>query len=194
MDGDATNDPGPHAGKTIRIDGEGRWTFDGHRIDHASVLDLLKASLRPDGRGGWEIRSDFETRPVEVEDTPLFVTGVLETEKGRYTLVLDDGSAEPLDPSTLRRDPRGFLARVHEGRFPARFNRITSRLQIKNISPFRLRRRYFSINSIQPSKSLRTPAAANCRAVFKYNCAALSEGRSLRQRWKFLIAWSNLLF
>ncbi|MHC4599613.1 MAG: hypothetical protein ACYS47_11460 [Planctomycetota bacterium] len=123
MDGDETKPPPPGAGTTIRIDGEGRWFFDDRRIDHAAVLDLLRCSLRSDGRGGWEVHSAFETRPVLVEDTPLFVVSILETEKGRYALVLDDSTDEPLDPATLRKDEKGFLALVREGRFPARFNR-----------------------------------------------------------------------
>ena len=114
---------GSFPGRIIRIDSDGCWFFDDHPIDHAAVLDLLRKSLQPDGRGGWEIHSDFETRPVEVEDTPLFVSGILPEERGGYVLLLDDGSTERLDPASLERDDKGILTRVREGVFPARFNR-----------------------------------------------------------------------
>jgi len=115
--------PLPPGSGPIRIGADGRWSFEGREIVHPEVLALFRRSLEPDPEGGWRIRSGTELRPVTVEDTPFFVVGIRAEGSGSHLLTLDDGTAERLDPATLRRDGRGFLARVKGGAFPARFSR-----------------------------------------------------------------------
>jgi hypothetical protein len=109
-------------GGAIRIDGQGAWFAGPLQIVHPAVLDLLKQSLKPAGPG-WEVRFRGQARRVEVEDTPFFITGVRPEGEGRYTVTIDDGTREELDPSTLHRDARGFKARIKGGLFPARLTR-----------------------------------------------------------------------
>ncbi|MCU0724008.1 MAG: DUF1285 domain-containing protein [Planctomycetes bacterium] len=110
--------PGP-----IRVEDDGRWTCEGREIVHPEVLALFRRSLEPSPEGGWRLRVGAELRPVEVADTPLFVKAMRADGPGTYLLALDDGSSERLDPATLRRDARGFLAAVKGGAIPARFAR-----------------------------------------------------------------------
>jgi hypothetical protein len=110
-------------GDPIRIDAEGKWFSGEAEIIHHAVLDLLRRSLRPAAAGTWELHAGGQTRSVDVEDTPFFVRAVRREGDGRYILTLDDGTEERLEMETLRRDERGFRARVKGGRFPARFSR-----------------------------------------------------------------------
>jgi hypothetical protein len=112
--------PGPGV---IRVEADGRWTFEGREIVHPEVLALFRRSLEAAPDGGWRLRVGAEMRRIEVEDTPLFVSAMRAEGSGAYSLTLDDGTRERLDPATLRRDERGFLARVKGGAFPARFTR-----------------------------------------------------------------------
>ncbi len=113
----------PFRPRTVRIEADGTWTYGGETIVHREVLKLFKRSLRPARGSGWELRLSEQIWPVEVRDTPFFVTAVRPRGEGEYEIRLDDGSAEVLDPGTLASDSRGFKTSVKGGAFPARFLR-----------------------------------------------------------------------
>jgi hypothetical protein len=85
----------------IRFGRDGRWYCDDEPIDNRAICDLYSRAMRilPDGRARLELGED--RADVAVDDTPWVVTAV-EGEPARgFTLVLNDGSREPLDPDTL---------------------------------------------------------------------------------------------
>lgn len=110
----------------VSIDASGRWTYGGEEIVHESVLALFRRCLRPSSSGGWELRLKTQVWPVQVEDTPFFVTAVRAQGPGRYSVELDDGTREPLEGGAMSTDARGVKLRVKGGRFPARFLRTAT--------------------------------------------------------------------
>jgi hypothetical protein len=87
----------------LRFGRDGRWYADGEPILHERLARLFSRRLRRTPQGGYEIWIDERYHAdVEVEDTPYVVTAVENAADGRFTLELNDGSSEPLDPTSLR--------------------------------------------------------------------------------------------
>jgi hypothetical protein len=106
----------------LSIDDEGRFRHRGERITHARTLEVLWRSLtrRPDGR--WQVQVGPETAFVHVERAPYGVHAAA-VEPERVVLHLTDGSAEPLEPRSLRLGDDGVLSCTVKGGAQARFGR-----------------------------------------------------------------------
>lgn len=116
--------PGASRESTIRIDRDGRFWHDGSLVEHRP----LELALR-----SWVARHPDDGRPIltngydwtyfQVDDAPLRVDA-LRVEGEAVTLLLFDGSEEPLDPATLSVGEDGVVyARVRGGGLEARFSR-----------------------------------------------------------------------
>lgn len=107
----------------IRFGRDGCWYADGERISNERIASFFSRHLERRGDGQWVIRVGREEVPVQVEDTPFVVTTVQERDD-RVLVELNDGTAEKLDPSTLRVGPGNVLyCRVKNGSEEARFLR-----------------------------------------------------------------------
>lgn len=106
----------------LSIDDEGRFRHRGEPITHVRTLEVLWRSLhrRPDGR--YQVQVGREVGLVEVRHAPYGVRGAT-SEAAGLLLHLTDGSAEPLDPSTLRLGADGVLHCLVKGGHRARFQR-----------------------------------------------------------------------
>ena len=107
---------------TIRLDALGRFFHDGELVRHRPMARAFASWIarHPDD-GRFILTNGWDWTYLTVEDVPYFVEGVRRGAEGPL-LVLFDGSEEPLDPTTLRLDPRGVVyARVKAGAFDARF-------------------------------------------------------------------------
>ena len=108
----------------LSIDDEGRFLHLGEPITHARTLDVLWRSLAraPDGR--WLVRVGRESAYVAVRETPYTVRGVVDGASGAGpTLLLSDGTREPLDPASLSLGADGVLRCRVKGGERARFTR-----------------------------------------------------------------------
>ena len=94
----------------IRRDARGRWFNDGSPITHTLLTRAFDEWLipAPDGSGRWALSNSINWAFVAIEGPPRFVRSV-RLEGGRALLTLSDGSALPLDPSTLREATDGAL-------------------------------------------------------------------------------------
>jgi hypothetical protein len=108
----------------LRIDVEGDWHDGDGPITHPGVLANLRGNLRRDADGYF-----IQTRvriPVEVADTPFVVTRV-ERRGERLHAWLSDGTAEVVDPATLRIGAGDVpYCRVKDGAFEARLSRAAA--------------------------------------------------------------------
>jgi hypothetical protein len=122
-------DPGRDALELLRsrsglsIDADGRFLHRGEPITHARTLDVLWRSLERAADGRYLVRIGRESAYVEVADAPYAVRGVIDGPDGTLTLLLGDGSREPLDPATLALGADGVLRCSVKGGHPARFGR-----------------------------------------------------------------------
>lgn len=108
----------------ISFRGDGRWYSDDEPINNTRIAKLFSKCLRQVEDGRWQIAMADERAFVDIEDTPWVVTSVSDTADAGWTLHLNDGSDEPLDPSTLVTGADHVLyATVKGGRYPARFLR-----------------------------------------------------------------------
>lgn len=108
----------------LSIDDEGRFLHLGEPITHARTLEVLWRSLAraPDGR--WLVRVGRESAYVAVDETPYTVRAVADGVPGASpTLLLSDGTREPLDPATLCIGEDGVLRCKVKGGERARFTR-----------------------------------------------------------------------
>jgi hypothetical protein len=122
----------------LSIDEEGRFLHRGGPITHARTLEVLWRSLErgPDGR--YLVRIGRESAYVRVDDAPYAVRGVVSGPGGAPSLVLSDGSREPLDPATLRIGADGVLRCSVKGGHAARFGRsaqVTLGLALEETAP-----------------------------------------------------------
>lgn len=88
-------------GAKIRFGRDGYWYGDDERIANPRIADLFSRCLRREPDGSYAIRMVEERAVVEIEDTPWVVTSIENDAHGTLLLVLNDGTREPLDPTTL---------------------------------------------------------------------------------------------
>ena len=82
---------------------------------------LLRGVRFLDEEQVWVVQVGRFRGRIDVEDTPFWITA-FDCEVG--TILLTDGTTEPLSPETLTLDPDGVLrCVVKKARFPARFTR-----------------------------------------------------------------------
>ena len=116
----------------IVIDREGDWYYQGSRMHRADIVSHLCQHLgRDESSGLYIIQMGKQRCYLEVEGTPLVITGVLHTEEregGKSEQLLlaikHLETHETLDPASLWIGEQNVLyCRVMEGGIPARFLR-----------------------------------------------------------------------
>ncbi len=106
------------------IDKDGRWFQNGKEIIHSGIYKLFAGSLEKASDGGYQVRMGQQICRVEVEDAPFVVKSVIDENQGPISIVLNDGSEEPLDPQSFWIGAENVpYCRVKGGVFPARFSR-----------------------------------------------------------------------
>jgi len=124
-----------HAGR-IRFGKDGRWYCDGEAIANRAICRLYARAMTvgPDGRARLTLGED--RAEVEIEDTPWVVTGIEGDPAHGFTLVLNDETREPLDPTTLRVGAEHVpYCRVKGGRFEARLLRNAYYALVRHAEP-----------------------------------------------------------
>ena len=112
-----------HSGR-ITFGKDGRWYCDGEVIPNAAICRLYAKAMTIDDDGVARLRLGEDKAEVTIEDTPWVVTQVDGDPARGFTLVLNDETREPLDPTALRVGPGNVLyAPVKGGRHSARFLR-----------------------------------------------------------------------
>ena len=116
----------------IFVDREGDWYYRGSRMERSdSVSHLCQHMRRDEASGLYIIQLGKQRCYLEVEDTPLAITGVLHTEEREgdkpeqlLLAIKHLEKREVLDPESLWIGEQNVLyCRVMEGRIPARFLR-----------------------------------------------------------------------
>jgi uncharacterized protein len=109
---------------TIRFGRDGEWYSDGERIANRRIADLFSRCVRRNSQGGFMLQMGDERAPLEVEDTPFVVLQIEGDRERGFTLILNDGTQEALDPTGLRsgRD-NALYCRVKSGEYEARLLR-----------------------------------------------------------------------
>ena len=106
----------------IQVDKEGQLLHNGAPLVHPGILELIFQSVHLED-GHYILRVDGKACELEVADT-FYVVRSLEIDQEGITLLLNDGSKEPLDPNTLSVGPEEVLyCRVKGGEHRARFHR-----------------------------------------------------------------------
>lgn len=114
----------PIESHTIRFGRDGEWYSDGERIANRRIADLFARCVRRAPDGGYLLQMGDERAPLEVDDTPFVVRQVDGCPDRGFTLLLNDGTTEPLDPATLRAGSDNALyGRVKDGECEARLLR-----------------------------------------------------------------------
>jgi hypothetical protein len=81
---------------------DGRWYADGEPVTHERLARLFSRYVRRKPSGGYEIFIDDRYHAdVEIEDTPYVVTALEADAEGRLLVELNDGTVEPLDPTSV---------------------------------------------------------------------------------------------
>jgi hypothetical protein len=112
-----------HSGR-IRFGRDGRWYCDGEVIPNKAICRLYARAMTVGDDGVARLELGEDKAQVEIEDTPWVVVQVDGDPTRGFTLVLNDESREPLDPTTLRVGAGNVLyARVKSGRHEARLLR-----------------------------------------------------------------------
>jgi len=103
---------------------DGRWYSDGEPIANQRIADLFSRHICRHPDGGYQLVMGEERARIEVEDTPYVVTAISGGPEHGITITLNDGTNEPLDPSTLRVGPDHALScAVKDGQERARILR-----------------------------------------------------------------------
>src|SRR5438093_3618361 len=80
---------------------DGNWYADEERIDNPRIALLFSQSIRRNADGSYYLQVAEERAPITVEDTPWVVKALQDDELGGFTMVLNDDTREPLEPSAL---------------------------------------------------------------------------------------------
>ncbi len=105
----------------IRRDAQGRWWNGDDPIDHPRLVRAFDAWIDIAEDGRYCLKNRVNWAYVTIEGPPLFVKHV-ELSDEQAVVELSDGTAERLDPATLRQDATGALyCSAREGTLAARF-------------------------------------------------------------------------
>ncbi len=114
----------------IVLDREGRWFHNGVEFTNKKIIDFFNRSVNIAADGHYVLHYSRFTFPIEVEDTPVFVTGVRFEGFGPFEKVmmnLSIGETEELEPSTLfYKENNALYCSVRGGAFLAKFLRSPS--------------------------------------------------------------------
>src|SRR5271166_6423293 len=103
---------------------DGSWYTDDERIDNPRIAMLFSQSIRQNPDGSFFLQVAEERASITVEDTPYVVVSLEDARDGGFALVLNDGTREPLDPTTLAVGADNVLyTRVKDGKYRARLLR-----------------------------------------------------------------------
>jgi hypothetical protein len=80
---------------------DGNWYVDGELIDNPRISTLFSRNIHQAPDGSYFLQIGDERATVTVEDTPYVVRTVEGDSRSGFTLVLNDGEREPLDPASL---------------------------------------------------------------------------------------------
>jgi hypothetical protein len=112
-----------HSG-TIRFGRDGNWYCDGEVIPNKAICRLYARAMTVDEHGVARLELGEDRAKVEIEDTPWVITGIDGDPSRGFTVRLNDETAEPLEPRSLRIGADNVLyCRVKGGRHDARFLR-----------------------------------------------------------------------
>ena len=101
-----------------------RFGRDGERIANRRIADLFSRCVRKNPQGGYMLQMGDERAALEVEDTPFVVRQIEGDPERGFIVTLNDGTREPLDPSSLRCGAdNAFYCRVKDGECEARLLR-----------------------------------------------------------------------
>lgn len=110
----------------LRFGADGRWYADDEPITHERLARLFSRYVRrkPD-TDRYEVWIDERYHAdIEVEDTPFVITAVEPDADGRFSIDLNDGTTELLDPTTVAVGTGNVLyCAVKNATEPARFLR-----------------------------------------------------------------------
>jgi hypothetical protein len=103
---------------------DGRWYCDGEPIPNQAICRLYARAMTVDADGTARLELGEDRARVDVEDTPWVVVQVDGDPRHGFALLLNDGTREPLDPTTLAVGADHVLyARAKPGRHRVRFLR-----------------------------------------------------------------------
>ncbi|MBN1532929.1 MAG: DUF1285 domain-containing protein [Spirochaetes bacterium] len=115
---------------TILLDREGNWFHNGEPIRHERIVALFNRSVSRTAEGTYVIHYGEHVYPIDVEDAPVFVTGVRFEGFAAFERVfinLSTGEEEELDIQTLiYRKNNALYCRVRQGSLTAKFRRSPS--------------------------------------------------------------------
>jgi uncharacterized protein len=98
-------------GVPLRLSAGGTWWFGDEMVTHPGVARALTAGVDLSDGGEPIVALGPQWCYVTIDDTPLFVDAVLRGAGDDELMVrLDDGRVLPLDPTSLREDPRQGLS------------------------------------------------------------------------------------
>ncbi len=106
---------------SVKIDRNGNWFINNELVTHEGIAFFLTRSIHQEGTK-YYLKIGNEKIAIEVEDTPYIVKEVL-FKNGKFFVVLNDRSEEPLDPSTLEVGKENVLYCQIKGDRKARFSR-----------------------------------------------------------------------
>jgi hypothetical protein len=115
-----TPPPGYVDTEVIRLTKNGVWLADGHEITHEPTLRLFAKSLKRDEKS-YFLHVGREMKRIEVEDTAYFIERVEGSQNQGYTLFLNDGTSEKLNPGSLKYQTGRLTCLVHQGEDEAKF-------------------------------------------------------------------------
>jgi hypothetical protein len=119
----------------LRVLPDGSWRVGEHQVLHPPTLRYLKSHLIADG-GSFCVADGEQRVPIQVEGPPFEVTALVRDEAaGTVTVVLDDGSTEPVrDASLAMNEETGrFECTVRGGAFRARLSRGAHQMLLDNV-------------------------------------------------------------
>jgi hypothetical protein len=119
----------------LRVLPDGSWHVGDFQVLHPPTLRYLKSHLVGEDEGPFVV-DGVQRMPIDVQGPPFEVTKlVLEAEKETATAVLDDGSRETVEDTSLGMNEESgrFECAVRAGRFRARLSRAAHQMLLDNV-------------------------------------------------------------